>query len=107
MPINSSSAVPSQRHAVANGAQDAAEQEDRQPRTLPYDDPVYVAMHLGLKMEPADYVEAARLMTARCWEKAGADASLNLLRNMLETAAERDPDSLQALLQQFTTDSAV
>jgi hypothetical protein len=36
------------------------QQEDGQPRRLPYDDPTYVAMHLERKMTPADFVAVMR-----------------------------------------------
>ncbi|MDQ1022579.1 hypothetical protein QF035_000161 [Streptomyces umbrinus] len=88
---------------VSNPA-DAAEQQEGQPKKLPYDDPTYVAMHLEKKMEPADFLEAALLMAARCWDKAGAEPSLELLKDLLQTAAQRDPDSLRALLAEHATD---
>ncbi|MFF7845200.1 ParB/RepB/Spo0J family partition protein [Streptomyces ossamyceticus] len=102
---DSSSPLPSQRHDLdASAAADGTKQEeDGQPRRLPYDDPTYVAMHLELKMTPADFVSATRFMTAQCWDKAGQESSLDLLKAMLSTAAQRDPDSLRSLLEEFTT----
>ncbi|MCX2927905.1 ParB/RepB/Spo0J family partition protein [Streptomyces sp. NEAU-W12] len=102
--MESSSPFPNQRHDLdASAADSTKQQEDGQPRRLPYDDPTYVAMHLELKMTPADFVMAARFMTAQCWDKAGQAPSLDLLKEMLTTAAQRDPGSLRALLEEFTT----
>lgn len=99
-----SSPLPGQRNDLVSNPADAAEQQEGQPKKLPYDDPTYVAMHLEKKMEPADFLEAARLMAARCWDKAGAEPSLELLKDLLQTAAQREPDSLRALLTEHATD---
>lgn len=100
----SSSALPGQRHDLdARAADGTKQQEDGQPRRLPYDDPTYVAMHLELKMTPADFVAATRFMTTQCWDKAGQESSLDLLKAMLTTAAQRDPDSLRTLLEEFSS----
>ncbi|WP_327749925.1 hypothetical protein [Streptomyces europaeiscabiei] len=76
---------------------------DGQPRRLPYDDPTYVAMHLELKMPPADFVATTRFMTAQCWVKAGQQPSMDLLKEMLAAAAQHGPGSLRSLLEEFTT----
>jgi ParB family chromosome partitioning protein len=104
MPAQGSSALPSQRHDPVDSAEDTTDPQDHQPRTLPYDDPAYVAMHLARKMEPDAYVESTRLMTVKCWDKAGAAASMKLLTDMLAAAADRDPDSLRALLERFAAE---
>jgi hypothetical protein len=59
-------------------------------------------MHLAVKMEPEGFGETTRVMTAKCWEKAGLDASLTVLREMLESATQRAPDALHSLLEEFT-----
>jgi ParB family chromosome partitioning protein len=101
-----SSALPGQRNDPAGDAAGTEEeQEDSQPKRLPYDDPVYVAMHLERKMEPADFLESTRLMATKCWDRAGLDPSLNLLRDMLREAEQHDPESLQSLLAEFTSDA--
>ncbi|MGV9350651.1 ParB/RepB/Spo0J family partition protein [Streptomyces spiralis] len=101
MPAQDSSALPSQRPGLSDSPENTTEPQDHQPRTLPYDDPTYVAMHLARKMEPEAYAESTRLMTVKCWDKVGAAASMNLLTDMLTAAAERDPASLRALLERF------
>ncbi|MBQ0855656.1 ParB/RepB/Spo0J family partition protein (plasmid) [Streptomyces sp. BH-SS-21] len=104
-PGESSAPLPGQRHDVVIDAVGAGEQQrGSQPKKLPYDDPTYVAMHLEQKMESADFLEATRLMTARCWDKAGTEPSLELLKGLLRTAAQREPDSLRALLAEHATD---
>ncbi|MFD5572776.1 ParB/RepB/Spo0J family partition protein [Streptomyces cadmiisoli] len=60
MPGEGSSALPSQRHEHAEIAQGTTEQQDRQPRKLPYDDPTYVVQHLHVKMTTADFAQGAR-----------------------------------------------
>ncbi|MEV6962434.1 ParB/RepB/Spo0J family partition protein [Streptomyces sp. NPDC051207] len=100
------SAVPVQRHDLAAGARDSADHGDGQPRRLPYDDPMYVAMHLELKMEPADFQEATRVMAAKCWDKAGVEPAMDLLKEMLATAENRDPGALRELIKRFTADAA-
>jgi hypothetical protein len=62
-------------------------------------------MHLERKMEPADFLESTRLMATKCWDRAGLDPSLNLLRDMLREAEQHDPESLQSLLAEFTSDA--
>ncbi|WP_327348995.1 hypothetical protein [Streptomyces europaeiscabiei] len=54
-------------------------------------------------MTPANFVAATRFMTAQCWVKAGQQPSMDLLKEMLATAAQHDPDSLRSLLEEFTT----
>ncbi|WP_435596598.1 ParB/RepB/Spo0J family partition protein [Streptomyces albogriseolus] len=101
-----SSALPGQRNNPAGDAAGAdEEQEDNQPKRLPYDDPVYVAMHLKRKMEPADFLESTRLMATKCWDRAGLAPCLNLLKDMLRQAEQHDPESLQSLLAEFTSDT--
>ncbi|MEH0450144.1 hypothetical protein QA862_43130 [Streptomyces sp. B21-101] len=102
-PTESSSPLPGQRHDLdASAAEETKQQEDNQPRKLPYDDPAYVALHLERKMTPPDFVVAARVMVMRSWDKAGQEPSLELLKEMLSVAAQRDPDSLRTLLDEFS-----
>jgi ParB family chromosome partitioning protein len=96
-----SSSLPMPRHK-GKGEGEQTEGQEGQLRQLPYDDPAYVAMHLAVKMEPEGFSETARVMTAKCWDKAGLDASLSVLRDMLETATQRAPDALRTLLEEFT-----
>ncbi|MFC8201682.1 ParB/RepB/Spo0J family partition protein [Streptomyces sp. NPDC057298] len=99
--------LPSQRNDLVSSSADAAEQQrGSQPRKLPYDDPLYVAMHLEEKMEPAVFLEATQLMAARCWGKGGAEPSMELLKDMLQAAAQHDPASLRELLEQFTSEAS-
>ncbi|MFF7189613.1 ParB/RepB/Spo0J family partition protein [Streptomyces sp. NPDC008222] len=58
------------------------EQENAQPRQLPYDNPFYVVRHLHLKMGPAVFAQGARV-----W---------------LEILREQDPDEYRALLHELT-----
>ncbi|MFD9042606.1 ParB/RepB/Spo0J family partition protein [Streptomyces bottropensis] len=100
----SSSPLPSQRHDLdASAAEGTKQRENGQPRKLPYDDPGYVALHLERKMTPPDFVVAARVMIMRSWDKAGQAPSLELLKEMLSVAAQRDPDSLRTLLDEFSS----
>ncbi len=75
--------------------------EGDQPPMMPYDEPVFVATHLEVKMQPAHFMRAAQVMTEKCWDKVGLEPSMDLLREMLATAQQRDPDALHALLEQF------
>ncbi|WP_255345679.1 ParB/RepB/Spo0J family partition protein [Streptomyces chartreusis] len=102
----SPSSLPEQRHNPGTDSTDASEEEGLRKR-LPYDDGVYVAMHLEVKMEAASFLDSTRYMVARCWDKAGQDASVQLLRDMLMAAAQRDPDSLRGLLDQFAAESSI
>ncbi|MEV0694807.1 plasmid partitioning protein [Streptomyces sp. NPDC050388] len=102
----SSSALPGQRNDPAgDAAVTEEEQEDSQPKRLPYDNPVYVAMHLEVKMEPEDFLKSTRLMATKCWDRAGLDPSLNLLKDMLRAAKQHDPELLQSLLAEFTSET--
>ncbi|MEU1707693.1 ParB/RepB/Spo0J family partition protein [Streptomyces sp. NPDC005706] len=78
----------------------------RKPRTLPYDDPTYIAMHLGTKMEVEHFIRATRQMTTRCWDKAGPGKALELLGSMLKEAAKRCPEELELLLREHLEASA-
>ncbi|MFE5406604.1 ParB/RepB/Spo0J family partition protein [Streptomyces sp. NPDC056580] len=79
---------------------------ERKPRTLPYDDPTYVAMHLATRMEAEHFVRATHQMTTRCWDKAGLEKALELLGSMLEEAAKHCPEKLELLLQEHREASA-
>ncbi|MBJ6636820.1 ParB/RepB/Spo0J family partition protein [Streptomyces sp. DHE7-1] len=100
-------------HDAGAGIPEPREQEEptgvagqRKPRTLPYDDPTYIAMHLGTKMEVEPFVRATRQMTTRCWDKAGPEKGLELLDSMLEEAAKRCPEELELLIQNHLEASA-
>ncbi|WP_221359236.1 ParB/RepB/Spo0J family partition protein [Streptomyces beigongshangae] len=103
-PAQSSAPLPSARTGpVSSPAEVAERQQESQPKKLPYDNPTFVAMHLEKKMEPAHYLEATQLMAARCWDKAGTEPSLGLLKGLLQEVAQRDPELLRSLLEQFTS----
>lgn len=67
---------------ILNPVNASPSQTDSQPRQLPYNDPVYVAMHLHAKMELPAFVEGAR-------------AWLGILRT-------EHPEEYSALLQELT-----
>lgn len=101
-----SSALPGQRNDPADDAAGAEEEpEDNQPKRLPYDNPVYVAMHLELKMKPEDFLESTRLMATKCWDGTEPAPALDLLKDMLRAANQHDPKSLQSLLAEFTSET--
>ncbi|MFD7703147.1 ParB/RepB/Spo0J family partition protein [Streptomyces caelestis] len=101
-----SPALPGQRNDPADDAASTEEEpEDSQPKRLPYDDPVYVAMHLELKMESEDFLESTRLMATKCWDRDELEPALNLLKDMLGAAKRHAPESLQSLLAEFTSDT--
>lgn len=52
-------------------------------------------------MTPADFVVATRVMALRAWDKAGQAPSLDLLQELLAAAAQRNPESVRALLKEF------
>ncbi|MGA5207916.1 ParB/RepB/Spo0J family partition protein [Streptomyces variegatus] len=90
-PVGAANKPPAQRQpqqeAVGPSSADAASDatgEDKadQPRKLPYDDAFYVVNHLHVKMEPAEFVNGARV-----W--------LKILR-------EQHPAEYSALLQELT-----
>lgn len=100
------SVLPGQRSDLAGDAAGAEEEhEGSQPKRLPYDDPVYVAMHLELKMKPEDFLEVMRLMAMKCWDRAELTPALDLLQDMLRAARQQDPESLQSLLAEFTSET--
>ncbi|SFO07024.1 chromosome partitioning protein, ParB family [Streptomyces sp. cf124] len=92
--------LPTQRHDLDAGT-GPEQQGGEPPRKLPYDDPGYVALHLEKKMTPADFVVATRVMALRAWDKAGQAPSLDLLQELLAAAAQRNPESVRALLKEF------
>ncbi|MEU5242624.1 ParB/RepB/Spo0J family partition protein [Streptomyces asoensis] len=55
-------AVPEPRSAPASPAKEAVVKETSQPRSLPYDDPSFIAMHLARKMEEPAFFELLRLL---------------------------------------------
>lgn len=68
-------------------------------KTLPYDDPIFISMHLETKMTVADFAETTSRMAALCWDKAGVEPSMAMLRSMLDAASDRDPEALLPVLQ--------
>jgi ParB family chromosome partitioning protein len=69
-----------QHEAVRTSSEDAASDEtgeDKadQPRKLPYDDAFYVVNHLHVKMEPADFVNGARVWLKILREQHPAESS--------------------------------
>jgi ParB family chromosome partitioning protein len=101
------SALPGQRNEPAGDVAASAEgRNDSLRKQLPYNDPVFVAMHLALKMEPEHFLESTRLMATKCWDKVGLDPSLDLLKNMLSAAEQHNPGALRTLLTEFTSDTA-
>ncbi|MFE1927541.1 ParB/RepB/Spo0J family partition protein [Streptomyces asoensis] len=55
-------AVPEPRSAPASRVKETAAKESSQPRSLPYDDPSFIAMHLARKMEKPAFFELLRLL---------------------------------------------
>ncbi|MER6039004.1 ParB/RepB/Spo0J family partition protein [Streptomyces sp. NPDC001835] len=91
---------------VSAGIPEPREQEEsadaaarRTPRTLPYDDPLFISGHLNSKMEVEHFVRATRHMASRCWDTAGPEAGLELLGSMLEEAAKHCPAELELLIR--------
>lgn len=82
------------------GVEDA--KEEHEPRRLPYDDPSFITMHLETKMDGDVFGRATRQMAAKCWDKAGVEAGMEVLRGMLADAAQRSPDALLPLLEEYT-----
>ncbi|MGW1625913.1 ParB/RepB/Spo0J family partition protein [Streptomyces sp. NPDC002172] len=79
-----SSTLPGPRHDATGGTPNRSGQDDgrpKQPRQLPYDDPVYVVQHLQMKMAVDDFLTGARV-----WMK--------ILR-------EQHPDQYDALLSEL------
>lgn len=70
-------------------------------RKLPYGNGPIVGRHLALKMASGPFLEALMAMATECWDKAGEEASFDVLRAMLETAAEHDPKRLNELADEF------
>ncbi|MFH9677555.1 ParB/RepB/Spo0J family partition protein [Streptomyces sp. NPDC017405] len=68
---------------------------------LPYDQGFLVGRHLALKMDTEPFLQATTVMVAECWDKAGTEPSLGLLRGMLENAVQCDGDAVLALLKEF------
>ncbi|MFF4139570.1 ParB/RepB/Spo0J family partition protein [Streptomyces mirabilis] len=55
-------AVPEPRGAADRPSRTGPVNEDKQPRSLPYDDPVFIAMHLAQKMEQPAFFEMLRAL---------------------------------------------
>lgn len=70
-------------------------------RRLPNEDGKTIGWHLAVKMEPGPFLETAEVMNEQCWDKVGTEASLSLLRSMLQTASRRGNDALLPLLKEF------
>ncbi|WP_327188018.1 ParB/RepB/Spo0J family partition protein [Streptomyces sp. NBC_01334] len=78
--------VPEPRNAKAGPAKKAVDKEGSQPRSLPYDDPWFIAMHLKRKMEEPAFFE--------------------LLRQLAQVGQERDPAKFAETMAQFTVEPA-
>ncbi|MFF1443392.1 ParB/RepB/Spo0J family partition protein [Streptomyces sp. NPDC058295] len=78
--------VPEPRNAQADPAKKAVDKEGSQPRSLPYDDPWFIAMHLKRKMEEPAFFE--------------------LLRQLAQVGQERDPAKFAEAMAQFTVEPA-
>ncbi|MEU9273199.1 ParB/RepB/Spo0J family partition protein [Streptomyces sp. NPDC048251] len=76
--------VPEPRSAQAEPATQAVDKEGSQPRSLPYDDPRFIAMHLERKMEEPAFFE--------------------LLRHLAKVGQERDPAKFAEVMAQFTVE---
>lgn len=82
-------------------ADDAAGPVVPEGRKLPYDNGPIVGRHLALKMASGPFLEALMAMATECWDKVGEEATFDVLRTMLETAAEHDPKRLNELADEF------
>ncbi|WP_331733640.1 ParB/RepB/Spo0J family partition protein (plasmid) [Streptomyces sp. NBC_00080] len=78
--------VPEPRNAQADPAKKTVDKEGSQPRSLPYDDPWFIAMHLKRKMEEPAFFE--------------------LLRQLAQVGQERDPAKFAETMAQFTVEPA-
>ncbi|MEV5899411.1 ParB/RepB/Spo0J family partition protein [Streptomyces sp. NPDC052127] len=76
--------VPEPRSAQADPVKKPVEKDGSQPRSLPYDDPWFIAMHLKRKMEEPAFFE--------------------LLRQLAEVGQERDPVKFAEAMAQFTVE---
>ncbi|MEU0036381.1 ParB/RepB/Spo0J family partition protein [Streptomyces sp. NPDC006333] len=74
-------AVPEPRKRNADPRTDASLASANQPRTLPYDDPSFIAMHLALKMDDSAFFE--------------------LLRVLIEMCRDRDPAEFDAVVREY------
>jgi ParB family chromosome partitioning protein len=96
--------TPPERPAAPTPVPEPRTQQGPEPsepgrKTLPYDDPTFISMHLETKMTVDDFTETTAQMAARCWDKAGVEPSMAILRSMLDTASDRDPEALLPVLQ--------
>lgn len=98
-PVQATSKPPAQRQphqeAVRPSSDDAAsdatgEDKDDQPRKLPYDDAFYVVNHLHVKMEPAVFVDGARVWLKILREQHPAEYSA-LLQELTQQEQEQQP----------------
>ncbi|WP_331740426.1 ParB/RepB/Spo0J family partition protein (plasmid) [Streptomyces sp. NBC_00015] len=78
--------VPEPRNAQAGPAKKVVDKKGSQPRSLPYDDPSFIAMHLKRKMEEPAFFE--------------------LLRQLAKVGQERDPEKFAETMAQFTIEPA-
>ncbi|MEU5282151.1 ParB/RepB/Spo0J family partition protein [Streptomyces asoensis] len=77
-------AVPEPRSAQAGPVKKAVAKESSQPRSLPYDDPSFIAMHLARKMEKPAFFE--------------------LLRLLAQLGEERDPAKYKEIMAQLSVE---
>ncbi|MDR6980836.1 ParB family chromosome partitioning protein [Streptomyces sp. 3330] len=76
--------VPEPRSAPAAPAKKVVDKEGSQPRSLPYDDPWFIALHLERKMEEPAFFE--------------------LLRHLAKVGQDRDPVKFAEAMAQFTVE---
>jgi ParB family chromosome partitioning protein len=95
---------PAAAETIPEPRQDAG-REDLSPRgrTLPYDDGTFIGHHLVKKVDNGPFLEVAQVIYEQCWDKVGVTSSIDLLRGMLETACERDPDAVRLMLAEVTS----
>ncbi|RVU20815.1 hypothetical protein EOT10_26015 [Streptomyces antnestii] len=97
--------VPEPRHSTGvapdvHGTK-PSEEKVKQGKPLPYDNGPFIAMHLGKMMDETAHAASVRIMNKQIWDKAGTAKALDVLREMLETAEQKDREQLHTLLQDF------
>ncbi|MGW2080603.1 hypothetical protein ACWCOW_27320, partial [Streptomyces sp. NPDC001939] len=93
--------VPEPRHSAVAAEVKPSEEKLKQGKPLPYDNGPFIAMHLGRMMDETAHAATASIMNKHVWDKAGAAKALDLLREMLEMAEQKDQEQLHTLLKDF------
>ncbi len=84
--VNSSTAQAGQPGGSGAGQEEVAEQpETGQPKRLPYDNPPYIVHHLHKKMDPAGFVQGARVWMQLLREEHPEEYS-TLLKDLVDDA---------------------